>query len=317
MKNKNFIFIFSFFLYLPKTLAQESANNVNLNKIDLTHKNLSSGLYQITNKIDSYFGNEVQLEEKNGSSIQLKYINTTKEFSEASSKPDIKVNVKFKQLQKKFNFKFESIFDDKDQSLSNSQKLDELNQNQNEESALFRASLGFFTEQRGLWNLSMDTGVKIQVPPNPFARVRGQRSFYSQDNIEFRIANKGIIDEVNGLYNYSDMNLYLKTTSRFSFSYTNQFTWKNDLNELITVHGPSVLHEIDDKQLLSYHIKTRFINKPNYAITGHEIFSIYRRDLYKGWFFIDLMPGFSFFSKDDFNKLAFISTKIELNIGDF
>ena len=301
---------------LSVSFAQESSSFINKSNIDLTHEKVSTSLFKLTNKIDSFFGSERPLEEKNGSNILLKYTTTSREFSEATTEPDIKIRVRFRQLEKKLNFKFESIYDESDKTLKNSQETESVKTDVPEESALYRASIGFMKEQKKFWRISVDTGIKVQSPLNPFARIRGRRSFYFNE-LELRLTDKVMIDEANGLYNYSDINFYHKLRGKFSFSYTNKFVWKNDLNELVTVHGPSVFQEIDDKQGISYNIRTRFINKPTYAITGHEVFSIYRRNLYKNWLFFQLTPGLSFFADQDYSKIGFVTSQLEVNFGDF
>jgi len=316
MTKRNLTLIFIFILCVRSVFAQETNSFLNTSQIDMTHETVSKSLFTITNKIDSYFGDEKPLEEKNGSNIQLRYTTTSREFAEATTEPDFKINVKFRQLEKKLNFKFESIYDDDDKTTKSGQGADGLKKDRPEENALYRASIGFFKEQKRFWHISMDTGVKIQSPPNPFARMRGRRSFYFKE-VELRLTDKVMLDEANGLYNYTDINVYLDLIGKFSFSYTNKFVWKNDLNELVTVHGPSVFQEITDKQAISYNIRTRFLNMPTYAITGHEIFSVYRRNIYKDWLFLELTPGVSLLADKNYSRIGFFTAQLEVNFGDF
>jgi len=184
------------------------------------------------------------------------------------------------------------------------------------ENAIYRASIGFLKEQEKYWSISFDTGVKIESRLNPFAKARGRRSFYFGE-VELRLVNRILVEDMDGMFNNTDVNINRKLSQDFSFTYANKFVWKDELNELTTVHGPSISQEIDDKQSISYNIRTRFLNKPTYAITGHEIFSAYRRDLYKKWIFIELTPGISFLAEEEFSRIGFFTTKLQALFGDF
>mgnify|MGYP003684798791 FL=1 len=225
------------------------------------------------------------------------------------------MNVKLKQLQNKFRISFESVDPEEDETILNS-KTEDRDNNPALEDSFYRLSIGFMKEQKKYWHLSADTGVKVESRPNPFVKTKGRRSFYFND-FEFKLVNRAFLEDIDGFSNYSDMNLYTKLSRDFSFSYSNKFVWQNNINELSTSHGPSIHQVIDDKQSVSYNIRTRFLNKPSYAITGHEVFSTYRRDLYKRWLFLGLTPGISFFAEDDYEKLAFIKLKLQAIFGDF
>jgi hypothetical protein len=285
--------------------------------LDFTQDIISKNLFSVTNRIDTYFGEKKVLEEKNGSSIKVEYATTIKEKSAQSSEPDFDIKVRFKQLENKLNFKFNSSKKDEDETLENKQIVENSSENSAIENSIFRASIGFFKEQEKYWSISFDTGIKIESSLNPFAKARGRRSFYFGET-ELRLSNKILVEDIDGMFNSTDININRKLSRDFSFTYANKFVWKDTLNELTTVHGPSIRQDIDDKQSISYNIRTRFKNKPKtYAITGHEIFSAYRRDLYKQWIFLELTPGLSFLSETDYARTAFFTAKLQALFGDF
>ena len=293
--------------------AQKTESNLNL---DSTQESISRNLFKVTNRIDGYFGDKVPLEEKNKSSIRLEYATTLKEEAIQNSEPDVDINVRFKQLENKFRFKFNSVKENEDETLQNQQLPGDNKENAVLEDSIYRASIGFLKEQKKYWSFSFDTGVKIESSLNPFARARGRRSLYFGEN-ELRLVNRMIVEDIDGMSNFTDIDINRKISRDFSFRYANKFVWQDRENELKTSHGPSIFQAIDDKQSISYNIRTRFINKPAYGITGHEVFSVYRRNLYKRWIFLELIPGISYLTENDYSRIGFFTTKLQALFGDF
>jgi hypothetical protein len=296
--------------------AQDMNSNLQRSNLDFTQDTISKNLFKVTNKIDGYFGDKVPLEEKNKSSITLEYATTVKEESVQTSEPDVDIKVRFKQLENKLRFKFNSVKTDEDETLQNQQETAVTKENVPLENNIYRASIGFLKEQKKYWSISFDTGIKIESSLNPFAKARGRRSFYFGEN-ELRLVNRVFIEDIDGMSNYTDINVNRKLARDFSFKYANKFVWKDRENEFITSHGPSVYQDINDKQSISYNIRTRFINKPAYGITGHEVYSVYRRDLYKRWIFLELIPGVSYLTEKDYTRTGFFTAKLQALFGDF
>ena len=304
--------------FIETGFAQTSLPIINESNLDFTQDVVSKKLFSVTNKVDTFFGDRRDLEEKNGSYIKFEYITKTRESSLPSNEPNFDVRVRLKNLENKLHFKLSSTNDEKDETLQNSVATEQGSQeNILDNNNVYRASLGFLREQKKYWSISADSGIKVQVPPTTFARARGRRSFYFND-LELRTVNKVQIEDRAGLFNYTDINFYKKLKPYLRFSYANKFVWKDSENEFISSHGPSLSQIIDDKQSLGYHIRTRFINKPStYAISGHEVFTTYRRDMYKKWIFLDITPGISFLAAENYKRTAFFNVKLQALFGDF
>lgn len=312
--SKAFLFILFFCAF---NLEAQVGNAFQLkSSLDYTQDTISKNLFTATNKIDTYFGKDKPLSEKNGSSIKLEYASTSKEYSLPQFEPDLDIKVRFKQLENKLNFKFSSERTSEDETLEN----EELPKNQKDgpsvDESVYRASLGFFKEQEKFWSLSFDTGIKVQSSLVPFATTRGRRSFYFS-TFELRLVNKVLVEDNGGLFNYTDGDIKKKLSRDFNFTYSNKFVWKDSDSEFTTSHGPTISQSIDDLQGISYNLRTRFFNRPLYGITGHEVYSTYRRNLYKDWIVLKLTPGISFFSISDFRREAFFKLKLQAFFGDF
>jgi hypothetical protein len=305
-------------LVLSASYARAQVNGLILNdqNLDYTKDIISKNLFTVTNKIDSYFGDKKALEEKNGSSIRFEYATVLKEETVQTTEPDFDIKVKFRQLESKLRFKFNTVKDDEDETLQNQEVSAASKENSTLENAIYRASIGFFREQKKYWSFSIDTGVKIESQLTPFTKARGRRSVYFGET-ELRMANRVLVQDREGMFNYTDINIHRKLSRDFSFTYANKFVWKDTINELTTVHGPSIYQVIDDKQTIGYNFRTRFLNNPNYAITGHEVFAGYRRDLYKRWVFLELTPGISYLAESQYARIGFFKAKVMALFGDF
>ncbi len=298
--------------------SQESSTFFGSSSLDLAQEKISNNLFSATNKVDSFFGEERDLEEDNGSHIKFEYASRNREYSEPSLEPDFDVKVRLKNLERKLHFKLTTKSEEDDDTLENKESSSGTSDvEEGIEDVVYRASLGFLREQKKFWSLSADSGVKVQNPPIIFSQARGRRSFYFGET-EFRVVNKVLIEDQAGLFNYTDLNVKRKLTNVLGFRYNNKFQWKDDENFLSSSHGPTLNYLIDDNQSISYNIRTRFTNKPKtYAIYGHEVYSSYRRNLYKKWIFFELTPGFSFLAENDFLRTAFLNAKIQAVFGNF
>ena len=300
------------------SFAQSIETNLGTQSLDSAQNIISSKLFKLTNHIDGYFGEVQDIEENNGSYIKFEYAAKSREYLAPAYEPDFDLRVRFRNLENALQFKLTSDKEDEDETLVYNEDSVESRNNNTTENSIFRASLGFLKEQKKFWSISADTGLRLSENPTLFAKGRGRRSFYFGKDYEFRAVNRVLIEDRSGLFNYTDLNLNKPLNRDFKFRYANKFVWEDSINELTTSHGPTVFHELDDKQRLSYNFRTRFQNKPDvYAITGHELYATYRRDIYKRWIFLNITPGYSFMKEHDYLKVAFINIKLQALFGDY
>lgn len=309
-------FVISIFFALLLTPFNRALAQNFQKKLDYTQESISNKLFNVTNRIDTYFGEQVPLNQRNGSHIRFEYTATAKEENTPLYEPNLDVRVRFRQLERLFRFNLTSVTPREDETLQNDQGINQANEDKTIESAVYRASLGFFKEQKRFWSLSFDTGVRVQAPAVAFAKARGQRSF-DLENSKLRVINRVYVEDLAGAFNYTDIIFSKQISSSLTFTYNNQFNWQDTTSELNTSHGPSLFQVFDDKQDMSYNFRTTFYNRPNYAITAHQLYGVYRRKLYKQWILLQLIPGISFSADDDFKSIGFFTAKFQTLFGDF
>jgi len=305
---------FSFFFLMAINIAH--AEDPAPNKIDRTHEKISTSIFIITNKIDSFFGSKISYEENNGSNLRLYLTGTQQEYDEFKSEPNFQLNVRFRELEKRLNFRFERSNTTTDTTNQKVQGPIETTVVDDKTNSAYSTSLGFILEKTSTWNISVDSGIKLESKLNPFARVRARKSI-DFTHWELRMIEELINYTYGGLFQFTTVDFNIPINDIFDFRFVNNFSWEQRTDDILTTHGPSLYHILNEKMAMSYNIRSHFVNNPNEELFGHDLFISYRQLLYDTWFFYEIIPGISFLRERHFTKRGYMSAKIEAIFGNF
>jgi len=137
---------------------------------------------------------------------------------------------------------------------------------------------------------SVDAGLKINLPVDPFLRTRYQYTKLLGDSYLMRFNE-------TALWRYDE---HFTETSQFDFERTmtlftlirwsNYITYADGTSGIIWNTGISLLTQLTPKSAISYDTSVWGASRPDWNIQNYRAGIKYRRNFYRSWLFFELEP---------------------------
>ncbi len=179
----------------------------------------------------------------------------------------------------------------------------------------FGVRVDFFNWLRSL--VSIDTGIIVHVPPDPFIRVRYQYSKPFGDVYLTRFTETVLQRAVEHFTETSQLDLERKITTFRLLRWSNYATYTEDTDNITWNTGISLITQLSNKSAISYDTSMWGVNHPKWAIQNSRIGSRYRRNFYRPWLFFELMPEVTWprYGRGQNNPVYALMTTIEIQFG--
>lgn len=163
----------------------------------------------------------------------------------------------------------------------------------------------------------LDVGVRGLNPPDFFARVR-VRDYWNltQDSI-FRFGQTfryGSDSKGRSITQVDLENVVSEdAVARFSSGY--EYNQKDDANGFGWGHGVSMSHVLGNHRSLGYGFTLSGHTSPNWRGENYGPWMVYRTSFLRPWLFCELEPRLTWYRDQNWNSLASIVIRIEVQIG--
>ncbi|HWR72212.1 MAG TPA: hypothetical protein VN604_03500, partial [Nitrospirota bacterium] len=138
--------------------------------------------------------------------------------------------------------------------------------------------------------VSIDTGIKVRVPLDPFIRMRYQYMKPFGEDYLIRFSEIAMWRAVEHFRNTAQLDLERKMTAFTLIRWGNNVTYLEGTAGITWNTGISLLTQLTSKSAISYDINMWGVNHPAWTIQNYRVGSFYRRNIYRPWIFIDLAP---------------------------
>ncbi len=138
--------------------------------------------------------------------------------------------------------------------------------------------------------ISIDAGVKIRIPPDPYIRTRYQ---YSRPFLEVylvRFIETALLSYVQHFRETSQLDLERKITTFTLLRWSNYASYIEGTAGLNWNSGISLITQLSPKSAISYDASTWGVSHPYWTIDNYRIGSRYRRNISRPWLFLELEP---------------------------
>ena len=249
----------------------------------------------VANRLDSFFATERADDEFGRSRIRIKSQFFVRERATSNLKTQYRINLKLPHLEQKFKYDF-----------------DEKNKSQASPAS---AAIKKPTENKG-WIFNADMGVSLAIPPKLVTRARVRRNIVTGTFVHRFVEQLTYTTDASALVEETGLNSDrpIKTTLLFRFLNTKQ--WQVLQKEFTTNHGPTWLHSITENDAFIYGLTMQtIIDNSVWYTSNYRLAVNYRHNLYKQWFYLDIVPGFDFPKIWSFRRTPFITFQLELLFG--
>ncbi len=269
--------------------------------LDTTQQLFGLQANTVANRLDLFFADQRADDELARSRIRIRKSYEVRERALLAEDFQLRVNIRLPKLQDKFKFEMESQKKKKEKKEdAKSGSSEELAQNALNKNWQFRA----------------DFGVNASIPPKVFSRARLRKNMTSGDVIHRFVEELAWYSdrdwEENTTFD-SDLPLGEEVLLRFR----NTSDWKVTRKDFKTSHGPVILYRINDDSALSLgtNLSTVVENDRTWYVSNYRISTTYRRNLYKQWIYMDIVPGLDFPKFWSFRRTPFLLLNLEALFG--
>jgi hypothetical protein len=148
--------------------------------------------------------------------------------------------------------------------------------------------LDFFTWFRSV--VSLDTGLKVQLPLDPFLRIRYQYTRPLGDIYLIRMTEITLWRYVEQFQETSQLDLERSITTFMFLRWSNYATYTDGSDGIIWNTGLSLIKQLTNKSAISYDASMWGENHPHWTIENYRVGSRYRRNFYRPWLFFEFEP---------------------------
>ena len=287
-----------------------------VDKVNRTHSYLSSNIERLAQRIDIFFGNERIYEEATGTYIQTRSSLIVGQDGELDYDVKFRAKLRLPQLRSKFRLVIES--EDEDSG------LDDFNQDTKRDSlerelrsSDVAASVQYMFQQTKRWNISLRPGLKLSDPVEAFLRLRMAGTMQLSQKWQTRaITQFGYYSE-EGWGSDWRLDFERRTGSQDFFRSSSNVWWREDSpgNQFLS-QAFFLSHIMNPRTSVAFEIGATGETRPQLEDTSYFGSVRYRRDIHKGWLFLELKPQVVFDRDNDFDEdLSFYIT-LEILLGE-
>lgn len=256
---------------------------------------------QVADRLDSFFATDRADDEFGRSRIRVRSQFILREGSKSDQINQYRINLRLPSLEEKFRFKFKNQNNDVSQSRENNPS-ENINKIEN--------------AGRNRWIFNSDIGVSMAVPPKLITRARLRRNFNTNLFTHRFYEQLTYITDESGLVEDTGFDSDYVFNSDLIFRFVNFKRWQVLKKDFNTNHGPTLIHRISDNQALNYGvIGQTIITDGVWFLHNYRLAVNYRRNLYKQWTYLDIIPGLDFPKLRSFKRTPFIIFQLELLFG--
>lgn len=276
--------------------------------VDVTHKRLSHSLFYLANRMDSFFGGERADDLPNGSRIRLFWTLNQEEGIALKGEVAVRLNIALVETQKKLKVSFKNQYEKEHE--------EDEPQVQHQPVTQSTAQVPYDIYDLLRWRLKIDSGIRIDFPPDPFARLTILKSWHF-GLYEFRPSQQFFWYLKSGVGETTRLDLDRPINKDFLIRYENDVTWTNASDQFVFFSGPIFLHQLSDNRGLSYGAKVLGQSKPTWFVDDYRLDLTYRQLLFRKWFFVEFNPYVHFPKEKNWDSRLGFNLRFEVVVGNY
>jgi len=281
----------------------------------LQHRRVSQSIEDLSQYLDSFYGDPRFYEEitKSYASLRVRSVYARAGTTDFDARFKLRLDLPRTENRLKFRLDFnedEDTFED----LTEDTKIERSTE---EEETTINTSVQYIIQETRNWTVSLSGGGKVRDPIDVYVKLRLRRSLSLFDwKIRLVQAFEWFHSKSYGSKTslYLDKRLGEKTLLRFSSqAYRNEeeFIHRNfEISQRITL-----FHALNDREVLSTEAGIFADTEPVWHHDSYYWNVNFRRDIHKGFVFLDIRPQVSFLHENNFHGEGSITLSLEVLYG--
>lgn len=272
------------------------------------HESISNTLSKSAETVDQFLSRNEKDNGSNNSNLRVFFLSTIAEEERRLDLLRYRLNLRLPRLEKRFRLSIENQTERRelDKPVVNS-KINEEQQKTLEDS---RASINYDNDLSN-FKQSFGVGLRFALPLISFFTNRlSHTKEYDHHTVRTILDIFG--NSKTGLGQTLSVDIDIPMSTKWLFRLVNEQAFIDKDSQFSTSNGPTFFHSVSDNDILSYNFRVNSINEEVFFANEYLFNIVYRRKLYKEFFFFEVTPGRSFAKLNDFEKRDSISFRLEL-----
>lgn len=271
---------------------------------------ISSAVSIMGERMDAYFSGEQYWEADNDTYLRLRVSQKWIEGGKFEPELDYKFRLDLPGTKKRYRLVL-TYQEDNEQSLEQ-RELSSQKAGPPSDQSLFAGLLRTISDESGNWESKLSAGIKVKLPPDPFVRASGKRFVDLGEYWEFELSSYVEWFNSSGVHGATDFIFNRIVAERFLFQSATLFDWREENDTLEFGQRFSLYQDISPVEAISYNVGAFGTSYSHSKINTYYISADYRRDLYKDWLYMNLVPELSFPREEGFAGVASITLSFEI-----
>ncbi len=262
---------------------------------------LSESVVDFSERIDNFFTDDRKAEETSKTRITVAVSQFVFREKDPLFVTDVDAKIHLPKTEGKLRLEMYSGDSSGDQTeVTQGQKnlTDSVDQNG------FNFGIGYFLKAKDLINIRLRSGINIKNNQiNPFVDIRSRNSFSLTEYWKFHITETLFWENVIGSGLKSVFEFERPVSEAMHFRASTDAVYYKDSQLLNLQQNLFLFHSLDDKAALIYLIGAQGDDSSGHSrANSWYINARYRKQIYKDWMFMELMPQLRYPREDDFKQ---------------
>ena len=284
-------------------------------RLTQAHDYLSHNVEELARKIDAFFGTERAFAESSGTYVRARGSMIYRKGGELDFDGNLRAKLDLPNLKEKLSLVIESdaedTLDPKGQITTGTPRVADTF-----DSRRASASLQYVLREERFWDVRLQPGLKLHWPPETFLRLRLRRLQPISEKWLSRVTL------TPGWYDARGWEMRLRhdfdrdAGSGSLFRAATEATWLlKEAPNLALVQSFGYAHPLGKRVQMAYETGVILETHPTFWDTAYYSSIRYRRNLHRGWVFLELKPQVLFERDNDFKPDPSFAFTIEMIFG--
>ena len=286
------------------------------NAVDDGRKYVGGQFKWFMGEVDHFFAPEVYEDEVNTSFFRVFFDMNKTQGEGLVNTFNFKFQAKFPQLTKGSKIIIQKEGEDAATSLLAGESAQSTNPGTNTAQQAqpegYSASVRRFVLETTKKNISYDFGLKMDVPLDPFVKIRLRR-LWEWEEFAIRFVQNNEYYKIDKLFNESSIYFDYALSSRNKVSLRNSYYWALESDAENFNHNLNFFHAITDKIAFAWNISANAVIEDDAIYyNSYGLSTGYRTLLYRDWFFGEVSLGTNFPKSEDFKSKAYVTIRLDM-----
>lgn len=271
---------------------------------------VSSAVSIMGKRMDSYFAGEKYQVQQNESYMRIRVAEKWIESGRLEPELDYKFRLDLPGTKERYRLVL-LYSEDNEQGLEQRNRPSETAVPSDNQS-LFAGMLRTLSDEGGQWETKLSTGIKVKLPPDPFVRATGKRLIPLDGIWQMELQSSAEWFNSSGLHGDAAMVFERLLFEHYLFRANTLLDWRREEDTLEFGQTFQVFQDLGPRDAIEYQLGV-FGSSLSYSkINTYYVSVDYRRDLYRDWLYMNLIPELAFPREEGFSGVASITLSFEI-----